>query len=246
VQAIDRAFAVLGALRDAGESLGISAIARETGLAKSTVFRLLAALESVGAVERLDDGGRYAIGSGLIALAGKATGAISLRDLARPVLRELTDSLGESAGLTVPDGDTALYLDHIPSGNSVHTRDWTGLRFPFHTVAGGYAMLMTWSDAEIDEFADRGLEAFTDRTITTKAALRSRVVRARRDGYAWTFGDFDEEINGVAAPVRDLEGVAIGALTVYGPSYRFPGDADPREIGEAVATAAATIQERMS
>jgi DNA-binding IclR family transcriptional regulator len=246
VQAIDRAFAVLGVLRDSGESLGVSAIARETGLAKSTVFRLLSALEDVGAVERLDDGGRYGIGAGLVALAGKASGALSFRDIARPILRELTDSLGESAGLTVPDGNSALYLDHVPSGNSVHTRDWTGMRFPFHTVAGGHAMLMTWPDPAIDRLADQGLDPFTDRTVTSKSALRQRIVQARRVGYAWTYGDFDDEINGVAAPVRGVGDRAIGALTVYGPSYRFPGDADPDAIGHTVRAAAEAVQERMS
>ena len=245
MQAIERAFSVLRTLRAAEGSLGVSEVARTTGLPKSTVSRLLTSLEEVGAVERVDNAGAYVIGHGLVDLAGGGTPMTSMRDIARPYLRELTESLGESSGLTVPDGDTALYIDHVAVDTSVRTRDWTGMRFPFHTVAGGLAMLMTWSEPALDELAARGLEAFTDNTATTAGELRNRVAQARRDGFAWTLRDFDDEINGVAAPVRDSEGLAVAAVTVYGPSYRFPGSKDPSVIGNRVRETSRLVQEHL-
>ncbi len=244
MQTVERAFAVLRALAASHGSAGVSHVARQTGLAKSTVSRLLTSLEAIGMIERLDDGGRYAIGAGLAALTGRVSPAGSLREVCRSYLRDLVDDLDESAGLTVPDGATALYIDHVAAEGSVRTRDWTGMRFPFHTVAGGHAMMMTWSDDQIRDYAAEGLERFTASTATTFTELAARIRAARRQGYAWTRQDFDDEINGVAAPIRAAAGPAIGAVSVYGPSFRFPPDDSADTIGERVAAAAAAIEDR--
>jgi len=244
MQAIERAFAVLHALRSADGSAGVSSVARTTGLPKSTVSRLLSSLEDVGVVERIDPVGTYAIGPGLVTLAGGASSMVTLREVARPHLRDLAEGLAESVGLTVPDGPSALYVDHVAFDSSVRTRDWTGMRFPYHTVAGGLAMLTTWSEISIDKLVDRGLETYSDKTITTKKGLESRLERGSRDGYVWTIGDFDIEINGVAAPVRNNNGYAVGAVSVYGPSYRFPGERDPDSIGRAVRKVSRLVQDQ--
>jgi len=245
MQAIDRIFSALRAIHSADGSAGVSDVARATGLPKSTVSRLLASLEEVGAVERVDEAGAYVIGPAIAALTGSGSAIGSLRDVARPYLRELTETMGEGSGLVVADGPSALYVDHLSSEGSVTTRDWTGMRFPYHTVAGGLALLMTWSDVAVDNYVRAGLERFTDTTVGSAAELRQRLVTARRDGFVWTMGDFDAEINGVAAPVTDGEGHAIGAVSVYGPSYRFPGARDPMEIGAIVRQSAAKIQEQI-
>ena len=169
----------------------------------------------------------------------------TLKEVTHPYLRDLTEATGESSGLTVPDGNTALYLDHVPSDGTVRTRDWTGMRFPFHTIASGLALMMTWSEASVERLADRGLETFTEHTITTKEELISRLTKARRQGFVWTMGDFDLEINGVAAPVRNQQGGAIGAISTYGPSYRFPGDKDMGRLAERVRETARLVQEQI-
>ena len=245
MQAIERAFAVLRAIKAANGSSGVSDVARNTGLPKSTVSRLLSSLEEEGIVERVGGVGRYTIGPGLVRLAGGAGALGTLKEVTYPYLRDLTEATGESSGLTVPDGNTALYLDHVPSDGTVRTRDWTGMRFPFHTIASGLALMMTWSEASVERLADRGLETFTEHTITTKEELISRLTKARRQGFVWTMGDFDLEINGVAAPVRNQQGGAIGAISTYGPSYRFPGDKDMGRLAERVRETARLVQEQI-
>ena len=245
MQAIERAFAVLRAIKAADGSSGVSEVARNTGLPKSTVSRLLSSLEEERIIERVDGAGRYTIGPGLVHLAGGAAALGTLREVTHPYLRDLAEATGESSGLTVPDGNTALYLDHVSSDGSVRTRDWTGMRFPYHTIAPGLALMMTWSEASIGRLADRGLEPFTEQTITTKRDLMSRLTRARREGFVWTMGDFDLEINGVAAPVRNNDGDAVGAISTYGPSYRFPGETDTGHLAERVRETARLVQDQI-
>ena len=93
--------------------------------------------------------------------------------------------------------------------------------------------------------AGRGLEAYAAGTVTTASDLRVRVVAGRRQGYVWTHGDFDDAINGVAAPVLDTSGQAIGAINLFGPSFRFPGSADEASIGERVAATAQAVRARL-
>ncbi len=247
VQAIQRSFSVLREMAAIGGQSTVGQVARATGLPKSTVSRLMAALEEVGVVERLDGAaGTYAIGPGLAALSGNVSVIGAVRQLLRPHLLDLTQATGEAAGVAVSDGPTnTLYSDHVESPRAVVTRDWSGARFPYHTVAAGFAILGTWTDEEIAAYVDRGLEKFTPATETTLFGVMKRVRSSRSDGYVWTLKDFSDEINGVAAPILDGTGKAIAAISIYGPSFRFPGDQDRDKIGALVREHAAAASRNL-
>ena len=115
MQAIDRAFAVMRAVASAPG--GVSDVARRTGLAVSTTARLLATLESLGAVERHDPGPTYRVGATMRELATAVDPASGLVTRARPHLEALVAEAGETAGISVADGPShVLYLDQVESG----------------------------------------------------------------------------------------------------------------------------------
>ena len=245
MQAIERTFGVLRAVAAGEGTVGVSEVARATGLAKSTCSRILASLDDLGMVERVDEAGRYVIGAGLVALAGSGTTPASLREVARPELLDLADRLGETAGLAVRDGRDGLYVDQVPAPGHVQVTDWTGHRIPLHAIAAGQALMGGWDDGEVADYAADGLEALTPRTVTTLVGLRQRVGEVRRTGVSWTVGEFAEEITGVAAAIPGPDGGAVGSLTVYGPGFRFPGDADTCAIEQVVRDAAARVGARL-
>ena len=223
------------------DSVGVSEVARTTGLAKSTCSRILSSLDELGIVERVDEAGRYVIGPGLRALAAAGAPVGTLRDLAEPYLRELAGRLGESAALSVMDGGEGLYVTQVAAPGPVQVTDWTGQRFPLHTIAAGQAFMGSWTDEQLAGYAANGLAEYTERTVTTLVGLRQRVGEVRRRGVAWTLGEFSEEITGVAAPVCDPDGEAVASVTVYGPGWRFPGDADTSEIERLVRETAERV-----
>jgi DNA-binding IclR family transcriptional regulator len=229
VQSVTRAFSILEAL--ATGDLGITELADRSRLPKSTVARLTRTLEEVGAVERIDDDGHYRIGPQIVALAGVASPTANLVSIVRPHLRMLAELTGEDAGLAVPDGHRAHYIDQASSDNDIQVRDWTGSRVSMHATPSGQVMLASWPEERLSRFLERPLNAFTDATITDADELRKRLARVHEDGYVWAYEELTEGLNSVATALRDSRGRLVGAIHVHGPAYRFPATGATEEVG---------------
>lgn len=239
VQSIERAFAVLGALTDG--PIGVTEVADRVDLPKSTAARMLTSLAREGAVEQVPGDTRYRLGPRIESLATGLAAARGLVAIARPYLAELAASIGEVAGLSVPEGDLIHYIDQVDSDNPVGVRDWTGARLAMHAVSSGLAVLALRPPAEIERYLAGSLERFTDRTMTDPDQLWARLQRILLDGYAWTNGEYTEDISSVAAAIAGANGEVIAAIHVHGPSYRFPASGRESVLGLEVATAANRI-----
>jgi DNA-binding IclR family transcriptional regulator len=239
IQSIERAFSVLLAI--ATEPAGITDVARRVSLPVSTVARLLATLENLQAVIRQDDGVSYRIGPTISSLA--AGNDSTLIGRARPFLAELVDRVGETAGLSVLDGDEVLYLDHVSAEHVIQIQDWTGKRLPVHVVSSGLVLLAYQDPDRISATLGNGLEPFTDHTTVSSKLLRSRLSEIRSAGFAWAVEEFQVGLTSVAAPVFNRAGVAIAAIHCHGPSYRFPAQGDRDRVVAAVIAAARRLSD---
>lgn len=244
VQSVERAFLLLRTL--AQGPLGVTDLAERVNLPKSTVARLLAALEAEGAVEQVEAGGAYRIGDGLIDIAGVVPAGRNLITAARPHLLELTDAMGEAAGLSIVDDGRAHYLDQTQISSDIQIRDWTGEYTPLHVVAAGLVMLAHLPADQQDEFLAQPLEVCTQWTVVDPDAIRDRLVQIRSLGYAWVYEEFVEDLNSVAAPVLDADGQPLAALHVHGPAYRFPDPDLAHDHGLAVVAAANRLAAQLS
>ena len=236
VQSVDRAFAVLRQV--AGTPGGISDVARAVDLPVSTVARLLGTLESLGAVVRIGESGTYEIGAGIRALAATINPSETLVARARPLLAALVAQTGETSGLSVIEGDEVVYLDHVEAANEVTLRDWTGARLPLHVVSSGLVLLAAQPSSVIAAYLAGPLVRLTGATMIQPARLERRLATIRREGHAWTAGEFDDGITSVAAPVVDTHGATVAAMHCHGPTYRFPALGDTDVITARVTDAA--------
>ncbi len=243
VQSIERAFALLRAL--AMQPAGITELAARTALPKSTVARLLSALETEQAVEQVEAGGDYRLGPGIEDIAAGAQPGRNLAAIARPFLIDLTDRTGEASGLDTMDDDGWVYfLDQVATESDVQVRDWTGEWGLAHTVPAGVAMLAHASNERVEEYISRGLDALTTNTLTDAEEFRDRLQQVRSAGYAWGFEEFAEGINSVAAAVFGPTGVEA-AIHVHGPAYRFPDPDRTHDLGLMVAEAAELLSAQL-
>lgn len=218
---VHRSFALLQLLVAAGEPLGVRELARRSGLSKSAVSRLLATLAEIGMVERTGDGGARP-GAGLATLTRRVehTPAL-LRERLRPLTAEMQREYDENAAVGIDDGNGLLYLASARVPAAVQVADPVGETFPFHLVAPGLVAMAAWPAARLDEYLAAPLAGGTPHSLTEPDAVRERLARIRRDGYAWTDQELDLEVNGLAAPIRDGDGAPVAVATLYGPSYRL-------------------------
>ncbi|MGY9073285.1 MAG: IclR family transcriptional regulator [Acidimicrobiales bacterium] len=239
MQSIERAFAVLRALAVGGH--GVTELADKVELPKSTVARILAALETEGAVAQDESGGEYRLGDGLTDLAGGVQPGRNLAATARPHLIELAKIHGETAGISVADGRNVYYLDHVHLDNDVQVRDWTGEYAPMHLVPSGLVFLANMSDVEVDSFLTEPLIATTATSVTKPQELRDRLPQFRSAGYVWILEEFIEGINSVATAIVDSSGETVAALHIHGPAYRFPDPDRTHDIGLSLIEAASNL-----
>jgi DNA-binding IclR family transcriptional regulator len=242
VQSIDRAFQVLKAL--AIEPSGVTDLAQRVGLPKSTVARMLSSLEDQGAVTKGPDGNLYSIGMGLVELAGAIDATAALATAVRPHLRGLSDQIGEASGFSVPTGYTIQYMVQVESPNPVQVRDYTGLAVPMHVGPSGLCVMAQWPLEEVDRYLTRALEGYTPKTVVDPLLIRQRLEEIRKTGHCWIYEEFAEGINSVAAPVLVEGSLAMGAIHVHGPAYRFPAKGSAASIASMVMEAAARFSSR--
>jgi DNA-binding IclR family transcriptional regulator len=243
VQSIERAFAVLSALADG--PIGVTEVAERVALPKSTAARMLASLTREGVVEQVPGDTRYRLGGRIVSLAAGVLPARSLVAIARPILVELASSAGEAAGLSVPDGASAHYIDQVETTHQVQIRDWTGSRLPMHAVSSGQVFLAHMSSVAVERYLSMPRVAFTARTITDSATLRERLRAVQLEGCAWAREEFSEGLNSVAAPVAGEDGEIVAAVHLHGPSYRFPAAGSEEQVAGLVVSAARNVSARL-
>ncbi|GAA5167279.1 IclR family transcriptional regulator [Pseudonocardia eucalypti] len=237
VGAVARAVEVLDALAEARAELGTNEIARRTGINVSSISRLLSTLVSAGLVQHLPASGRYRLGVRILQLASAARDTLDLRTVARPYLEELTEITGETSTLSLPGEHDLLTIDFVQSPRSVRSVAEIGRNSVAHATAAGKVFLAWGGTLPTGE-----LPAFTEQTIVDRAALTAEIAKVTERGWAQALGEREDDLNGVAVPVRDRTGTLRAVLGVQGPAIRFR----PRAMRAAVdplQTRAALIAE---
>lgn len=245
VQSIERAFAVLRELA-LGPS-GVTDIAERVNLPKSTVSRLLSALEREGAVAQQASGGDYELGAGLAALADAANNDANMAAVVRPYLIELAEAVNEVVGFVVRSNRNVYWVDNIAQGDlAVQVQDRTGFYAPMHSVPAGLALLAHLAPDDIEQYLEGPLERVNDKTIIDPAVLRARLDEISTTGVLWSHGDLGDGITAVDVPFRGASGQYEGALYINAPSFRFPAPGDEARIEKLIIGSAARLSARFA
>ncbi len=243
VQSVDRAAAILEILARDGEA-GVTEVARELGVHKSTASRLLAALDRRELVAQDAARGRFRLGVGILRLAGAAARGLDLTQESRPVCRALAQEVGETVNLAILSGRDALYLDQVAGPAALSPHNWAGQWIPLHATSDGKVLLAYRPAAEILEHLVPPLERFTGHTVTALPQFSRLLAQVRERGYATAADELEDGLTAVAAPVRDADGQVIASISASGPSFRIPADRIP-QLAEAVRRAADAISRRL-
>ena len=244
VQSVDRAITVLEILARRGEA-GVSEVAAELAVHKSTAFRLLETLEDRGMVEQATDRGKYRLGFGVVRLAGAVSARLDVVSQGRPACERLAVEVGETVNLAVLREHYAVNVDQVRGQATVTTHNWVGQLTPLHATSSGKVLLAGLSPAErAAVVAASGLPAFTPATLSSASALDEHLAVVQRRGYAIAIEEYEVGLNAVAAPILGADGQVIAALSASGPAYRCTEER-LHEIAPAVIAAGAEISRRL-
>jgi DNA-binding IclR family transcriptional regulator len=220
IQVVARVADVLRALAATPEGLSLSELASTVAMPKSTVHRLVSALESEEFVTPARTG-KIHLGRG-IARLGAAT-RDGLRDQIRPFLIRLHQRLDETVDLSVRDGASARFIDHIPAPHRLRAVSAVGAAFPLHCTANGKALLAAMPEEELAVVLPARLPALTPNTVTEREQLEEELRRVRAEGVAYDREEHTLGISAVGAVVNDPCGAAA-AISVPVPTQRFKGN----------------------
>ncbi|CAN5892001.1 IclR family transcriptional regulator [soil metagenome] len=239
VQSVDRAVTVMELLSSQGWS-GVTEVANELEIHKSTAYRLLATLRDRGLVEQDSASEKYRLGFGMVMLASTVTGDLDIVRYARPICESLSDATEETVTVTALEADEAVIIHQSISTSSMMSVDWSGWHTPLHASAAGKVLLAYMPEEQRKQILGKPLEALTENTVTDRATLLEQLQSIPDVGYSFTIEELEVGMNAVGAPIRDANGEVIAAVAISGPVFRLPVESVPA-AGEQVKKAAAEI-----
>jgi DNA-binding IclR family transcriptional regulator len=218
IQVIARAAEMLRLLQAHPGGLNQAEIGERLGMARSTVSRILNALDDEGLVASRAARGRYRLGPEIARMATTLRRSVVLD--VHPFMEELSRELEETVDLSILDGDRATFVDQVVSPHRLRAISAVGESFPLHCCANGKALLANLSVAEQAQAVPSRLARLTANTITTLAVLRKELERVRTEGIAY---DREEQTEGICAVGAVLKGVTdqTVAVSVPVPAQRF-------------------------
>jgi DNA-binding IclR family transcriptional regulator len=236
VQSVDRAVSVMEFLSRRGWS-GVTEVAKELEIHKSTAYRLLTTLRDRGLVEQDAATEKYRLGFGLVLLARTVRADLDILRCARPVCERLSERTRETVTIAVLEGDDAVVIHQSISRASALGVDWTGRHTPLHATVAGKIFLAYMPEDQLLRILDGPLERFTENTIVDPASLKDHAKGILDAGYGYTVEELEVGLNAVGAPIRGADGTVVGAVSVSGPAFRLPPDAlaDTGELSRRTA-----------
>jgi DNA-binding IclR family transcriptional regulator len=246
IQAVSHALDLLEQFNGEVDELGVTELSKRLKLHKNNVFRLLATLESRGYIEQNKVTENYRLGLKTLELGQTFIKQMGLLRQSKPVLEGLVRECNETTYVAILRDFYIIYLDAVETDMTVRVVPRVGSRLPAYCTAAGKVQIAHMSDEELDHFLDsKELKRYTNNTITDRDVLKKQLKTIAEEGYAIDNEELDIGVKCVSAPIRDYTRRIIGAVSISGPSMRFPDDRITNELIPMVLRAAEEISAKL-
>ncbi len=248
VQSVERVLNIMEVMAQEGAPVTVTELAEKVGLKISTVHRLLSTLSHRGYVEQDPEDNKYRLGLKLLEVGNAALYSSDIRTVARPYLEELVERCNETSNLAILDKTDVVYIDQVESKNLIIVKMFAqvGNRGPVHCTASGKVLLAFLPDEKLEEILNQmELARFTNETITDPQHLKKELKRIREEGYALDWGEREEHVRCIAAPIFNHEGRVAASISVSGPSTRITTYYMKNELVDIIKEVAAKISHKM-
>ncbi|MCD1287701.1 MULTISPECIES: IclR family transcriptional regulator [unclassified Brevibacterium] len=233
-QSIDRAAEILSLVVRADDPISYTEVVGSTELARSTVSRLLSALERNGLVER-DGDGLYRGGSLFATYASRFDRVETLVSAADPTLQRLSEETGETVNLAVPSANGVVQVAQVDSTFVLGATNWVDVEVPPHCSALGKVMYAF----DVIPLPTGRLERRTPHTLGSRKELTDNLAEVRERGFALVHEEFEAGLDALAAPVFGIDDRVVAAVGISGPTMRIAKRHD--EFGRLLADEAGLL-----
>lgn len=242
---VARIVRLLEAVATTDTNTGVRALARESGIDKSAVSRLLRQLTDLDVLEPSDVAGRYHIGPRFFAIARAVSSRDELGRAARPILERVVATYDETSYLAVREGNEVVFRERVECDQPIRYVIDMSRPSPLHAGSAGRAILSALDDDEFEAVVGSlTLEAVTPQTITDAGELRRRRAEDRQRGYTVSIAERSVGGCGVAAPFLGPDGGCLGSIVITMPQIRFY-PASAHLWGAAMVAAAQELSRRL-
>ncbi|HWI30580.1 MAG TPA: IclR family transcriptional regulator [Microbacterium sp.] len=215
---LGRAMTVLDAIADAPSPMSLTQLSLRTGIARSTVHRLLDDLCAAQYVAPASRSGGYRLGPRIVSLS--VTSYVDVVKTMRPSMIALARTVNENVDLAMLTGDDVIILEQIASAHRLQAVAELGKPFAVHASCIGKVLLAHRSEADIARVVSRPLARYTPNTITDPSALRRQLDEIRATGIAFDDEEHDVGISALAVAVERPDGL-LQAVSIVAPTARF-------------------------
>jgi DNA-binding IclR family transcriptional regulator len=244
VPAVWRALDVLEYLGDNGEA-SFKEIYPNLNIPKSSVYQILETLQSRGYVRKVGDSQKLILGFKLVALGSQTVSRLDIRAEAIPFLNELNAKTKMTCHLSILDGLEGVYLIKVESSHLIRMNSYEGKRLPLHSTATGKTLLAWLDEKRKEEILKRiKLKRLTGKTITKVLDLKKNLELVRKRGWAFDDRENEAHIRGIAAPILNIRGEVIAAISLAGLETQINPD-NLFDLSELVKTTAQKISSQM-
>lgn len=214
VSALIKANEILELLLQRGEA-SFTEIHTTLGHPKSSTYKTISTLESLGFIREVGDSAKYTLGLRLIELGSKAAGQIDLTTEARPLVKNLSTATERTVHLGILDGSEVIYLLKENVHGSISIDTWAGKRVGVHSTAMGKVLLAWKNERDINAILKKvDLVKLTPNTRVNPDDVKASLEEVRKRGWATDDEENWKMVRCVAAPVRDNAGRVCAALSV--------------------------------
>ena len=225
VQSVDRALAVIELLAQEEKEMSLTEISKALSWPKTTAYGLIATLRDRQYVDQSSSTGRYRLGMRLFELGNIAARRWDVRAIARPLMQDLNNRVGEMVQLATESGGEVLFIEKMDSTHMIRIVSEIGARLPMHCTGLGKVLLAYKKSSEIKWIiAKHGLRMMTSHTITDRDKLERELINIRRKGYAIDDREIMDSLRCVAAPIYSRDGSVEYAISVSGLAVNLHGE----------------------
>ena len=213
MQSLERGLSVIRAFDAEHRELGLSEVARATGLTRAAARRFLLTLVELGYVHF--GGGRFSLRPRVLELGFAYLSSLTLPEVAEPHMEALVAQINESSSLSVLDDTDIVYVARVPTRRIMSITLAVGTRLPAYATSMGRVLLAALPDDELEERLARiDVQPLTPHTVKSVEQLRRVIEQVRRQGYAVTDQELEQGLRSAAVPIHDASGAVAAALNV--------------------------------